>query len=78
MKNTEKERESLIATMDKYNKIMSRVAANRAKPIHRLELKIEGTLYTHLNAEEFLNEFLEWLEKEQQGSKFIGDIKENN
>ena len=72
----DKDRESLIETMDRYDKIMQRVAAHRAKPAQRIELTIDGTVYTHLTEEEFLQEFTQWLEKEQHVSKFIGTVKE--
>lgn len=72
----DKDRESLIEIMDQYDKIMQRVAVHRTKPVQRLELAIDGTVYTHLTEEEFLKEFTQWLEKEQQVSKFIGNVKE--
>ncbi|GAA3325858.1 hypothetical protein GCM10020331_059430 [Ectobacillus funiculus] len=49
----DKDRESLIETMDRYDKIMQRVAARGVKPAQRLELTIDGTVYTHLTEEEF-------------------------
>jgi predicted phosphoadenosine phosphosulfate sulfurtransferase len=70
------EKESLVETMDKYEKIMKRIATHRSQPMRRMELKIEGTLYTHMDQEEFLREFTEWLEREQQGSRFIGQVQE--
>ncbi|WP_028400781.1 hypothetical protein [Ectobacillus panaciterrae] len=70
------DKESLVETMDKYEKIMKRIATHRAQPAKRVELKIEGTLYTHMGQEEFLREFTEWLEREQQDSRFIGQVQE--
>lgn len=69
------ENESLVQTMDKYEKIMKKIAVNRVQPSKRIQLKIEGTLYTHMDQEEFLREFTEWLDKEKHGARFIGDIK---
>lgn len=70
------DKESLVETMDKYEKIMKKIAINRAAPSKRTEIKIEGTVYTHLSPEEFLREFTEWLEKDEQSSRFIGEIRE--
>ncbi|MDG4656493.1 hypothetical protein P6P90_06080 [Ectobacillus antri] len=72
MRNEDKE--SLVETMDKYDKIMKRISIHRTPPARRMELKIEGTLYTHLEQEEFLKEFTNWLEKEHHSSRFIGQV----
>ncbi|WP_416827724.1 hypothetical protein [Ectobacillus polymachus] len=70
------DKESLVEIMEKYEKIMKKMAINRSAPAKRTEIKIEGTIYTHLTPEEFLQVFSEWLEKEQQSSRFIGEIRE--
>ncbi|MBO9131219.1 hypothetical protein [Bacillus sp. 165] len=73
----DKDTRSLVETMDQYEKIMKRIAVNRLKPSRPRQLKIEGVIHTQMDREEFLNEFIDWL-NERQGSGFVGTVQEED
>jgi hypothetical protein len=77
MRYEDKDKNSLVETMDQYEKIMKRIAVNRIKPSKPRHLKIEGVVHTYMDREEFMNEFIDWL-KERQGSAFVGTVREED